>query len=353
MGIRAAVIGAGSISQFHFSGLTKADADIRWVCDLNESAAADWAGRVDARATTDYTEVLADPDVDLVDITTISSAHKRLCLDAIAAGKAVICEKTLAGNADDALEIVQAAQAAGTIFYTSYMKRFLPALAKAKELLPSLGRLLTTHIRAHQPWGDGHWMDDPADERAEDLPAKPSFCRERYGGGILVCGGSHVLDLVLFLVGRPHKLYASVFTPVNRDYDLRASALMETANGSVLYEALTHPLSRIGFLGDGWDERIEITGLRGRLEIWTPLWNAVDTKASLLRHYDNATATVQEYRFRAESPFDHAVAHFCDQVAAGEQGPQSRVTGYDVDELIAHFHRSADSGAAVDVTYRV
>jgi len=349
--IVAGVIGCGNIAPFHFSGLAKAGAQIKWVCDLNEAAARPWVEKFGARFTADYREVLADPTVNLVNVTTISRTHKAICLDAIAAGKAVICEKTLAENAADALEIVQHAEEQGIIFYTSYMKRFLPAVQRAKTLLPEIGRILTTHVRSHQPWSGGQWAACIADEAGEK-PKTPSGCVASYGGGILVCGGSHTLDLTLHFVGRPHRVYAHVHTPANKDYDLRASALMETReNGVVLFEALNHPLTHAGFLRDGWDERIEITGTCGRLEIRTPTWDAVDTKASLLWHYDNRDGAMHEYRFDPVSPFDLAMAFFCENIAKHEQGAQSRWTGYEADELIAHIKQSAASGQAQDIQW--
>ena len=352
MGISSAVIGCGSISKFHFSGLEKAGVDVAWVCDPDADAARPWAQRYQARYTADHREIMADPSVDVVTVTALSGVHKPICLDAIGAGKAVICEKTLATNAADALEIVQAAEQAGTIFYTSYMKRFIPAVEQAKALLPSLGRIVSTHIRAHQCWGD-LWGGNPAGGVAHTPAGGTSQLVERYGGGILVCGGSHMLDLVCFFLGRPHRLYASVHVPRDRDYDLRAAALLETTNGTVHYEALCHPLRRIGFLHDGWDERIEINGVNGRLEVFSSNWCDVETKASLLVHYDNATGNATEYRFAPQSPFDRAVAFFCANIANGEQGAQSRLTGYDVDELIEHIKRSAETRQALTVDWRI
>ena len=350
--LQAAVIGCGGISRFHFSGLAKAGVKVAWVCDLDEAAARPWAERFGARNTADYREVLADPAVGVVNVTTISSSHRAICLDAIAAGKAVICEKTLATNADDALEIVRAAEARGTPFYTSYMKRFIPAVEQAKALLPSLGRILSTHIRAYQCWGD-LWSANPAEGFAHTPPGGVSPVRRNYGGGILVCGGSHILDLVCHLLGRPSRLFASTFTPADRDYDLQAAALLETPNGVVHYEALAHPLTRIGFLRDGWDERIEINGVNGRLEICSAAWDQVEHKASLLVHTDNASGRTTEYRGDPVSPFDRAMAFFCAHIARGEQGGQSRRTGYDVDELIAHIERSGRTHEAVTVQWRL
>ncbi len=351
MKIRSAVIGCGNISRFHFSGLAKARAEVAWVCDLSEEAARPWAEKFGARYTADYHDVLADPDVNVVVVTPVSAVHKPICLAAIKAGKAVICEKTLATNAADAFDIVRAAEEAGVIFYTSYMKRFIPAVEQAKALLPSLGRILSTHIRAYQCWGD-LWSGNPPGGFFHTPPGGTSQLVRNYGGGILACGGSHILDLVCFFLGRPRRLYAIVHAPPDRDYDLQAAALLETDNGLVHCEALAHPLDKIGFLRDGWDERIEINGVNGRIEIYSSFWEHVTSKASLLIHYDNETGRATEYRYAPVSPFDRAVAFFCANIARGEQGAQPRRTGYDVDELIETMLRSSQEGKALDVPWR-
>lgn len=350
--ITAGVVGCGNISRFHFSGLEQAGAQVKWVCDLNEAAARPWADKFGASYTADYRELLADPAVNTVVVTPISSIHKAICLAAIDAGKAVICEKTLAGNAADAWEIVRHAEQKGTIFYTSYMKRFIPAVEKAKELLPSLGKIISTHIRAHQCWGS-LWGDMPAEGFFHTPVGGKSPLQKSYGGGILVCGGSHILDLVCFFLGRPQRLFASMHTPPGRDYDLQASVLLETGNGTVLYEALAHPLHHIGFLRDGWDEKIEITGVNGRLEVFSSAWDQVDAKASLLIHYDNGNGQAVEYRYAPVSPFARSTAFFCGNIGNGAQGAQSRATGYEVDELIAHIQRSAATHQALEIEWRI
>ena len=202
MSIKTAVIGCGIISQYHFSGLEKAKADVKWVCDLDQEAADKWAKKTGAKRTADCREALADPEVEAVFVTLVSRLHKEICLQAIKAGKAVVCEKTLAENAADAWEIVKTAEARKTILFTSYMKRFIPAVMKAKELMPSLGRIVSTHIRAYQNWGD-QWGAPPKEGFFHCPPGGLSMIRKKYGGGILVCGGSHILDLTLFLLGRP------------------------------------------------------------------------------------------------------------------------------------------------------
>lgn len=352
MSIQAGVIGCGSISRFHFAALGKLGVEVRWVCDLVEASARPYAEKFGATYTPDYHKVLADPQVSVIYILTISSTHKTIAMDAINAGKAVICEKTLAENPEDALAILHLAQEKQTIFYTSFMKRFIPAVVKAKALLPDLGTVFSTYIRSYQPWGD-IWDRNPEEGFFRTPPSGVSSVIKNYGGGILVCGGSHLLDLVGFFNGRPERVYASMFQPADRDYDLLASALLETPKGVVHFETAGHPLKKIGHLRDGWDERIEINGTQGRLEIYSALWDQIYVKDSILYHYDDRSGTVTEYRYGPVSPFEGADAFFLSQIEKGEQGPQPITTGYDVDELIASIKRSAATHQPVQMNYRI
>ncbi len=352
MALKAGVIGCGNISKFHFSGIERSGSEVKWVCDIVPENADQWGKKFNAEFTSDYKDIIADKDVDVVVLTLVSSLHKQMCFDAINAGKAVICEKTLTDNAKDSLEIVKLAEKKKTIFYTSYMKRFIPAVEKAKALLPSLGEIMSTHIRTYQQWGD-LWRVNPSEGFFHTPVSGKSTVVKNYGGGILVCGGSHLLDLILYFLGRPNKLFASIYTPEGRDYELQASALMETNNGMVHFEALAHPLSKIGFLKDGWDERIEISGTNGRIEIYSAKWDEVESKASVLIHYDNKTGQLTEYHYDSISPFDCAAEFFYKNIEKGQQGSQSRLTGYEVDELIEHMNKSSDSGQAVDINWQI
>jgi predicted dehydrogenase len=353
MKIKAGVIGCGTISQFHFAGIAAAGAEVAWVCDINDEVARSHAARFKARPTNDYREVMADPAVNVVFILTNSRYHKAICLAAIEAGKAVICEKTLAENADDALEVVTAAERKGTIFYTSYMKRFIPAMEKAKELLPSCGKILATHIRSYQVWGDC-WNPDVTDAWfCQPGDGKPSIPRALSGGGILIMGGSHLLDLICFLLGRPHRVYAAWETMPGRDHDEHTSVLLETSNGRVHLDVLCHPFTKSGFLRDGWDEQIEIIGDKGILHFYSATWNQGDIKACLLVHHDRFTGASTEYRYEPGAPFTPAVQFYLRNIEAGKQGTQSKFTGYDVDELIAIISRSSREHQALDIHYRI
>lgn len=94
-----------------------------------------------------YHEVYSDPDVDCVYIGTPHSFHKQNCLDAIAAGKNVLCEKPFAMNAAQAKEVFAAAEAKGVFIMEAMWTRFYPLVKKLQDVLfveKKLGRIYRT-----------------------------------------------------------------------------------------------------------------------------------------------------------------------------------------------------------------
>lgn len=352
MKLKAGIVGCGNISKFYFAGLEKNGIDLKWACDIMEQPARSLAEKHGAKYTANYTDIVKDEDVDVIFLTCLTSAHKKICMDAIDAKKPIICEKTLGQNSKESLSIVEHAIKNKTVFYTAYMKRFIPAVEKAHSLLPKIGKIISTHIRTYQPWGD-IWGDNPAEGFFHTPADGMSMVRRNYGGGILTCGGSHILDLILFFLGRPSKVYASIYTPKDRDYELQAAALMETSNGTVHFEALAHPHKKIGFMRDGWDEEIKIVGTQGILTVKTGMWDQPLVKASSLVHYDNTTCQYNEYVFDPVSPFERLMGSYCKTVKSGKQEPQTKVTGYEVDELIDQIKKSASSGKAITIEWRI
>ena len=350
--LRFAVIGCGGISRFHVNGLVKAGAEIACVVDVKPEAAEQYVQRHGARYTDDYREAIEDASVDAVTVTTPSRLHFAPALAALKAGKPVIVEKTLTDNVNNSLKLVQTVKDTGTLCFTAYMKRFFPAMQKAKELVPSLGQLISIHARSWQPWGD-IWTR-PLTEN----DSAPSFFRRNYGGGMLVMGGSHILDLTMWLVGRPARLWANQFSREGMDVDLRHTALMtlpdggQAAGASVCFEACGHPHRIIGYQKNGWEERIEINGLNGRLEIYPVWWDRPEQAPALLIHTDEKCGQVHEYRFPAVNSFDLEMAHFADCIRKGKQGSPDVHDGYAVDEVIAHITKSAKTSKPLDVKFR-
>jgi predicted dehydrogenase len=139
----------------------------------------------------DWREVVAHPEVDLVSIVTPPVTHAEMAVGALEAGKAVLCEKPMAMSAAETARMCEAARAAGRLALIDHELRFLPARRRMRELIQGgeLGRVRhakflfrgDSRAAAERPWS---WWSD-----------------ERAGGGALGAIGSHALDALHWLLG--------------------------------------------------------------------------------------------------------------------------------------------------------
>jgi len=345
---KVGIIGCGSISRFHHEGYTSAGAKVVHVCDLRQEAAEAVAAHYGARVSTDYRAVIDDEAVDMVSVLTIASAHKEICLAAIAAGKGVVCEKTLSDNPADSLEIARAAEKAGVFFATAFMKRYFPAAQQAKALLADMGEIISIHARTWQPFAS--LWETPA---PEVFTRWPSPVIANYGGGVLVCGGSHILDLIHWFGGRPTQVCGQMLMRPEFDFDIQSNAMLWLPGGGVAHlETLWHPFALVGYERNGWDERLEINTVKGRLDFYTVMWNQPEKNGALLVHQDAATGRVTEYRYPAINPFHLEMAEMVRRFRAGAPGMPSARDGYVVDELIAHITASAKGNVLLPVQWK-
>ncbi|WP_210481919.1 Gfo/Idh/MocA family protein [Naasia sp. SYSU D00948] len=157
-------------------------------------AAADRLGW--REASTDWREIVARDDIDVVDIATPGDSHAEIAIAALEAGKHVICEKPLANTVEEAEAMTAAAVAArerGVRSMVAFNYRRVPAVALARQYLEE-GRLgEIRHVRADYLQD---WIADP------DFPLVWRLQKERSGSGALGDIGAHVLDLAEHLSGQ-------------------------------------------------------------------------------------------------------------------------------------------------------
>lgn len=134
---RIGIVGAGNIASLNVAGyLEDARCDVVAVCDPKEGRAAAAASAWGAPAAyTDLDAMLADPDVDAVEILTPTNLHHDHVLAALAAGKHVSCQKPLANSVTQARAMAVAAEEAGLILRVSECFRHYPPLELAKRLI--------------------------------------------------------------------------------------------------------------------------------------------------------------------------------------------------------------------------
>jgi predicted dehydrogenase len=145
-----------------------------------------------SKTETDWRKLVEREDVDAIDITAPSNAHKEIALAAIKAGKHVFCEKPLALTAADAREMESAAMEAGVANQVGFNYRFAPALVLAKRLIDDgkIGRIF--HFRGSFLQD---WIIDP------EFPKVWRLDKSVCGSGALGDLGAHVIDAARYLVG--------------------------------------------------------------------------------------------------------------------------------------------------------
>lgn len=205
--VNIGIIGCGGIANGkHMPSLAKVpNARMVAFCDIiperAEKARAEF-GTPDARVYTDYKELLADKNIEVVHVLTPNREHSEISIDALYAGKHVMCEKPMAKTAAEARRMCEAARATGKKLTIGYQHRQKSGSVYAKRYIESgaLGEIyhvncLATRRRATPNWG-------------------VFLNEEEQGGGPLIDIATHSLDLALYLmnnyepemvVGKAHK----------------------------------------------------------------------------------------------------------------------------------------------------
>ncbi len=203
--LRIGIIGCGGIANGkHMPALSKLkDVEMVAFCDIVEERALKAAreyGAEGAQVFTDYRELLK-LDLDVVNVLTPNKSHSPITVDALEAGKHVMCEKPMAINTEEAVKMVEAAKRTGKKLTIGYQNRFRPDSMYLKKCIEAgdLGdiyyaRALAIRRRAVPTWGV--FLD-----------------AEQQGGGPLIDIGTHALDLTLWEMDNyePDMVVGSVF----------------------------------------------------------------------------------------------------------------------------------------------
>ncbi|MDX2969612.1 Gfo/Idh/MocA family protein [Kribbella solani] len=191
--LKVGLIGAGGIASAHIKGY-RAHADrigVTAVADAVPETAKRRAEELGATAHTDYRDLLANEDLDAVDICLPHHLHRDAIVAAAEAGKHVLCEKPLCLSAAEAADVRKAVTENGVTLMCAHNQLFMPAVAKAKELLEA-GTIGTVYeVRTT----DSFYNDFDPSSMGWRASARTS------GGGELIDTGYHPTYLMLHLAG--------------------------------------------------------------------------------------------------------------------------------------------------------
>ena len=221
--VRVGVVGCGFWSQFQIGGWTELpDAEVVCVADLDKAKAQARAHQFGIpRWYGSAEELLADGDVDVVDIISDVGNHRPLVEAAARSGKHVICQKPMAPTLSDAEAMVQACRHAGVRFFIHENYRWQPQIRRVAELLRS--GVIGQPFRAHTAFNTAYpvFVNQPALAQLEQFA--------------LTDQGTHQFDIVRFLFGEISSLYCQVqqITPGIRGEDV-ATCVMRARSGALV-----------------------------------------------------------------------------------------------------------------------
>jgi predicted dehydrogenase len=318
------------------------------------------------RATTDWAEVVSDSEVTVVANLGPTGAHSDPCIAALSAGKAVLCEKPLAGDPRAARAMRDAARMSSCPAACGFNYRFVPALRLARDVVAS-GRIgKVRHFRAAY---------------LQDWAASPTVARTwRFTGSTRANGTvgdyAHIVDMCRYLAGEPTSAVAraarfieqrpdpddaSRSLPVESE-DWYAAALQLACGASATLEA-----SRCA---TGWKGRqvVEVYGSEGSL--WWNLedlnrlhvFTVADEKVGL-GGFRDVLVTQPDHPFMElwwapghilgwEHTFIHQWREFLVSVVEGNELSKAQASfedGYRASVVCEAISDAAESGAAVDV----
>ncbi len=205
--VRIGIIGCGGIANSKHLlalGALKDRADLVGFCDIiperARKAAAEY-GVPDAKVYTDYKELLKDDTIEAVHILTPNRWHHEMTVNALEAGKHVMCEKPMAINPAEAMDMVNAAKRTGKLLAIGYQYR------QRNDSL-ALKRLADEGALGDIYYSKGHAV------RFRGVPTWGVFTNKfEQGGGPLIDIGTHALDLALWVMDnyKPRMVLGSVF----------------------------------------------------------------------------------------------------------------------------------------------
>ncbi len=162
--VRIGIIGVGFMGYTHFEAARKLrGGKVTAIATRNKKKlAGDWtsiqgnfgprAGHVDlskVKKYEDYHDLLADPDIDLVDVCLPNDMHEKVVSEALKAGKAVICEKPIATEVSAAKRMVKVAEKTGQTFMVAHVLPYFPEFRFVADCIQNgkYGKWLAAHFR--------------------------------------------------------------------------------------------------------------------------------------------------------------------------------------------------------------
>jgi len=248
--VRWGIIGLGWFGEVHAETLADMPGiELAALCTRRADRLAELGNRFGvAKRYTDFRQLLADPDVDVVDVVTHIDDHRDITIEALQSGKHVFLEKPMAPTVADCDRIVEAAGRAEGFFMVGHICRFDPRVAQAKQAIDEgrIGKIISMHARRNLSKTIGRMVLDKI--------------------SALMGDGIHDGDLMLwFSRAKPVSVYAQEVHPGKNKYPDGGWAMARLDNGAVaVIESVWHLPETTPYQIDA---RMEILGTEGAIYV--------------------------------------------------------------------------------------
>lgn len=333
---RVAVVGLG-VGKNHISEAWAALPDqfeLACVCDLDEGRLAEVAAQYGVDTTTSLDEVLARPDIDVVDICTPPSLHLAQVEAALASGKHVVCEKPLSGSLADVERMAEAERNAAGVLMPIFQYRWGSGAMAARAIVdqglagkPLIGTAETCWTR---------------DEAYYAVPWRGTWATEL--GGTMTTHAVHIHDILTWLMGPVEGVFGRLATRVHAiETEDCASASLRLASGALASLTATvgsrDEYSRL-FLAF---ENVSFESTRAPYAVGRGPWKITARSRELQARCDEIA------RQAADTPerFAGQMAAFHDSLEAGAPPPVTVADAHAAISLLTAFYRSAQTGREV------
>lgn len=229
--IKVGVIGCGSIARYRHIPEYAMNKNVELVafCDIVKERAQGFADEYNAKAYTDYKELLQKADVDAISVCTPNSLHAPISIAALEAFKHVLCEKPMATSAEEAEAMIAAAASSGKKLMIGHNQRFVPSHSKARSIIESgaLGKIYSFRTTFGHG-GPESWSADGSNSWF--------FDKERAFIGAMGDLGVHKTDLLRYLLGEEFvetAAFVETSAKQNSTVDDNAVCILKTASGII------------------------------------------------------------------------------------------------------------------------
>ena len=311
------IVGCGRIATLNVMGYKDhPDAQVYAVCDTNrekaEEAAKKWGA---SKIYTDYTDVLSDPDIDVIELLVPHHLHCKMTVQACQAGKHVSVQKPMAMSLEECDTMINAAKKANVKLKVYENFVFYPPYVKAKQLIEEgvIGEPITMRYKMNAGDQKLGWAVDPA---TWGWRMNENTC----GGGPLVFDdGYHKFSVAKYLMGDVEKVFAWIDrTEVIPDvfYEDAPAMIMWKYKDAKKYGFLDITYSKDLYINTNYyscDERVEITGTKGIIWITRCTGKMLEVP-SLIVYKDGQTTNYNDLRDDWSDSFIDSTKDFVDAI---------------------------------------